>query len=941
MITSENYREVYEELVEETDDFTSESGVVKCTTKKASDIIREILSNYYNIIDYGISDIEEVNGNVYMVIYNDLIDANIMESLKSLDEKIVKKGSKWQVQSEKGRNLGTYDTKEKAKKRLGQVEFFKRNESIDDDFKLHHSLKEDIPTFWEWVNDQGLDPDVVEENPDLEEYFRQQYDITYNLKSPEDYDLSDADVPDDDFQHEEESLGYHFVCYYEDDDSPGEQTGDAETLEDAIKMCKGYIDKYNYDNAEIFGPSDDTVATFYEGQWNTYYNADINDMDLEEVEEINPNISLCKDNYTGKYYIVDNTNQEILAGGTTSLEKAKQMADDVKEYLSFDESLNEGARSGIHQVSLKLNLLRELKKNPNYREDPRWEQFGRVYDDIDEAIEDTEDYLLDLQQDRKWESLEEGYDKYEKYIKKAIIGAYGRKFYNAMVKARDYDDVWGAVELIDDEDIQDDIGNVVDWCQYKGQVPYYDVLGEIVNEFELDDDFNESLTEEDELKFSPNYDPAGTPIGRGTGLGEELDDEEPSLECLNCGCDTEWLGTQGDLEEFKCPECGEYYYLTKDGRVVGEEAFRESLNSNKKLTEALINRDMDTIKQKDLENVPIGSVLKIKFNDRPTNTWIDAYLKVSGDEWAVIDDDGKWDANYNLLDSNNLYWSLMNLDEMVEFEIDTAPKRKRDLNLTDAVLDFYYNNIEKKYNRFCNIYEKAFEKIPNLDFKGLIKYPYIAQSTSRSGLFSVGILGGDDKDSLFELHISSDDGSNYAVYYFDESGITRESTISGDMDKLLNSFNNKKVEITSFTDEIFNDAYDKLSEAIKRAGFKLGESLTEAKNDTLNPAIWENNELKPEVKEKLELIVDKFKERLKEDGVDIDVDDVIIVGSNANYNYTDKSDIDLHLIADLSIYKDKEDLAQVVYNAYRRLFNDKFDPMIYGHEVELYIEPKE
>ena len=174
---------------------------------------------------------------------------------------------------------------------------------------------------------------------------------------------------------------------------------------------------------------------------------------------------------------------------------------------------------------------------------------------------------------------------------------------------------------------------------------------------------------------------------------------------------------------------------------------------------------------------------------------------------------------------------------MVEFEIDTAPKRKRDLNLTDAVLDFYYNNIEKKYNRFCNIYEKAFEKIPNLDFKGLIKYPYIAQSTSRSGLFSVGILGGDDKDSLFELHISSDDGSNYAVYYFDESGITRESTISGDMDKLLNSFNNKKVEITSFIDTVLNDAYDKLSEAIKRAGFKLGESLNEAKNDILNPAI--------------------------------------------------------------------------------------------------------
>lgn len=50
---------------------------------------------------------------------------------KSLHEKIVKKGSKWQVQSEKGKNLGTYDTKEEAEKRLKDVEMFKHmNEKI-------------------------------------------------------------------------------------------------------------------------------------------------------------------------------------------------------------------------------------------------------------------------------------------------------------------------------------------------------------------------------------------------------------------------------------------------------------------------------------------------------------------------------------------------------------------------------------------------------------------------------------------------------------------------------------------------------------------------------------------------------------------------------------------------------------------------------------------
>lgn len=52
----------------------------------------------------------------------------------TLQEKIVKKGSKWQVQSEKGKNLGTYNTKKEAKKRLQQVHYFKHtNEALQVD----------------------------------------------------------------------------------------------------------------------------------------------------------------------------------------------------------------------------------------------------------------------------------------------------------------------------------------------------------------------------------------------------------------------------------------------------------------------------------------------------------------------------------------------------------------------------------------------------------------------------------------------------------------------------------------------------------------------------------------------------------------------------------------------------------------------------------------
>lgn len=120
-------------------------------------------------------------------------------------------------------------------------------------------------------------------------------------------------------------------------------------------------------------------------------------------------------------------------------------------------------------------------------------------------------------------------------------------------------------------------------------------------------------------------------------------------------------------------------------------------------------------------------------------------------------------------------------------------------------------------------------------------------------------------------------------------------------------------------------------------GKGLGEALE--KHDELNPDLWENDELKSEVKDKLLEIVNKFKENLSEDDIELDIKDIVIIGSNANYNYTEQSDIDLHIVADTSVYEDQKELAVKLYDAYKRLFNNKYDPTIYGHEVEIYVEP--
>lgn len=49
------------------------------------------------------------------------------EQEQQVQETIVKKGSKWEVQSQSGENLGRSDTKAGAVKRLGQVEWFKKH----------------------------------------------------------------------------------------------------------------------------------------------------------------------------------------------------------------------------------------------------------------------------------------------------------------------------------------------------------------------------------------------------------------------------------------------------------------------------------------------------------------------------------------------------------------------------------------------------------------------------------------------------------------------------------------------------------------------------------------------------------------------------------------------------------------------------------------------
>lgn len=105
-------------------------------------------------------------------------------------------------------------------------------------------------------------------------------------------------------------------------------------------------------------------------------------------------------------------------------------------------------------------------------------------------------------------------------------------------------------------------------------------------------------------------------------------------------------------------------------------------------------------------------------------------------------------------------------------------------------------------------------------------------------------------------------------------------------------------------------------------------------NRRLNPKLWQDKELKPEIKTALIKIAEKFKDFI---GVDLDVIDFTITGSNANYTWTQFSDLDLHIIVKgMPDEKERE-----LYNAKKALWSEEHNITIKGLPVECYVQGEE
>jgi hypothetical protein len=114
----------------------------------------------------------------------------------------------------------------------------------------------------------------------------------------------------------------------------------------------------------------------------------------------------------------------------------------------------------------------------------------------------------------------------------------------------------------------------------------------------------------------------------------------------------------------------------------------------------------------------------------------------------------------------------------------------------------------------------------------------------------------------------------------------------------------------------------------------LRESLTLQYHSELNPKFWVNIFLKEEVRKKL---LEISKEWLKFAEIpNSAVKDIVFTGGNANYNYTEDSDIDVHIILDKSKIPNCSD--EEYFKDKKLIWSLTHDISIYGAEIEVYAQ---
>jgi hypothetical protein len=117
--------------------------------------------------------------------------------------------------------------------------------------------------------------------------------------------------------------------------------------------------------------------------------------------------------------------------------------------------------------------------------------------------------------------------------------------------------------------------------------------------------------------------------------------------------------------------------------------------------------------------------------------------------------------------------------------------------------------------------------------------------------------------------------------------------------------------------------------------------------DILCPNIFKRTDktykMRDDVKKRLSEISDNFIDSL---GVEFFIHDIVLTGSLANFNWSEYSDVDLHILIDMDEMDGKKEMDSIAFHtimkeffdAKKNVWNEKHNIKIKGFDVELYVQ---
>lgn len=190
-------------------------------------------------------------------------------------------------------------------------------------------------------------------------------------------------------------------------------------------------------------------------------------------------------------------------------------------------------------------------------------------------------------------------------------------------------------------------------------------------------------------------------------------------------------------------------------------------------------------------------------------------------------------------------------------------------------------------------------------------------------------IGGRDGEKCTIIRIVSDiiNGLEKIIYYIKFPGTNFEYycyrehlipiNIDPEIEKKRKEMNKKMIDVDPYEEE------DWLSE--RKIAYKK----------KLCPVLWEDGEIKERIRLKLMRIANDFFNDME---LDVELLDVYLTGSIANYNYNADSDIDVHLIIDYSEINEDVELVEKAVDGERYVWNLRHNIVIQEHDVELYVQ---